>query len=350
MLLLLAGCTYLPPLFEPDEKQLEQWIRDEYYGKAIPALENRFKRKPTKVLESRLNALRLRADQYDKEQARKVLEQHGKDNWKQALVFLNEGLQHYPQGKQLGKARHLLKDQQDTLVRRLHAQLLLARAQWLLSAFSLQEEIGRVDPAANIVHESEATRSEIESTANELYRMGMKALELDDLDLADSCFTMSQRLYPGSKVGRAIMRLTRLKQEEKRKRLEKEKAARLKQELARQEKERKKLVVLNQKIVDALNNDKLPLARKLLKELKSLQGDTRKVAELEKALNQAIKTRLASILNRGNQQYKNGQIEQARETWKKALELDPDNKEVKRHITRAETVLKRLKEIKKNSK
>lgn len=341
--LFLAGCAGDFIFLPATDSRIQEWVEQEYYGNAIAALRARPQAKRDETL---LKKLTLQAQQYDIRQAEKVRELAQSGNLREAFNHLHVALLHYPEGARLNQVQEQLNKQQKEFTGRLRAQLLLAKAQWLLQARKLLHNMRELDPSRDLAAEIEKTSWEISTTADELYQLGMMAMKQGDIDLAYNCLTLSDKLYPAGKTTTAIARLEQIQFAEKQKKIQEEKLAKEREAQKQQEQVHRQFLLLSKQLSDALARGDLGTAEKLLGQMKQLKEKPERIRELQAALNKAIKTQVDALMLRGNQLYKNGQIELARTTWLKALKLQPDNRQLKQNIARAEKVLKRLQELK----
>jgi tetratricopeptide (TPR) repeat protein len=99
--------------------------------------------------------------------------------------------------------------------------------------------------------------------------------------------------------------------------------------------------------VTLLKDNQLSLAKDNLTKLNKLMPGHEKLKPLNKEFEEKLPAHVDALLNRGRQLYINGKIANAKNIWVKALTLDPENEQVKKNIERADRVLDRLNELKK---
>jgi tetratricopeptide (TPR) repeat protein len=226
-------------------------------------------------------------------------------------------------------------------LRQLDAQLLLARAEWLLTRKRILNEMIRSEPG-NVIKKWDLrnTDSQIRGTAKELNTLGSNALDLHELDTADLCLTMADRLSPTVENTLALAKLEDIRYKKK-----------LKQYKKSQQIEQKRLELKNTKLIKetktAIANNNLIHASGLLKKIRKNKTQDEEIKNLKKSLDTAIQARTKILLEEGNHHYSNGNIKQAKSTWEKALQLDPENNMIRERIKRADRVLEKLKQLKK---
>ncbi|MFC1530192.1 hypothetical protein ACFL6R_05705, partial [Gemmatimonadota bacterium] len=96
---------------------------------------------------------------------------------------------------------------------------------------------------------------------------------------------------------------------------------------------------------DALDQQQLLEARRLVTEAEILAPDSPEVADVREQLNRRISRQVEINLGRGNDLYTNGHYEQAKMTWEVTLELDEENDTVRSHLERVDRVLASLRDL-----
>lgn len=355
--LLMSACSVILPKRDATNIQIDQWIAQHKYSKALKALNIRARTQPSTANASWLQTVQELAANYDLQETSQIQYFADKGNLDDAFQRLDLALQNYPEGAHLLELQNRLKPKQAQRVEELESQLILARAEWLLNSKSLNEEIIRVYPEnKRASNELKIINPEINTNAEKLSKIGIKFLGANKLDLADRYLTMADQLHPSKGNIAALVKLDQLRYELKtklRKQQLKAQEARNKIELKkrkqvlqqkelRQQREIKHLVTNIQK---ALNKEDLFLAQKLFVQLVAIDVKDPNVPKLQQILNDAITTKVDKLLDQGNVLYRNGEILQAKETWEKALKINPDNTQVRSRIIRAERVLNKLREL-----
>ncbi|MCA0900598.1 tetratricopeptide repeat protein [Microbulbifer agarilyticus] len=94
-----------------------------------------------------------------------------------------------------------------------------------------------------------------------------------------------------------------------------------------------------------LDNGDLPSARQQLTELEQQAPDHPELQTLQARFDSMVSAQLESALQRGNELYSQGEIEQALAVWREAHTLAPENMELRGNISRAERVLENLRAL-----
>jgi len=355
---ILSGCMGINNHKKPDYEKVQLWVSQQQFGKALQHLANSRNSHYNAGLESRINDVQQLAFKYDKEQSLTINQMINEQRLIEARTLLQASLQAYPKGERLQITQKRLLNIQSTQVSRLQAQQLLAKSEWLLKAKKIQTSLLTIKSRAdNNSDELVVRSSEIQETAAELYHLGLKALQKGDLDLADSCLTVSNKLYKRNFTTAAIARLNQLQQIEAEKQQAIIKAQQAKKRIIeiRVAKKKKKQRIFKQQEFDALyyktskliKDNQLTAAQDGLVKLNQMLPGDQKLIELNNSFAIKLPTHIKALVNRGKKLYINGKIQKARDIWAKALKLDPDNRPVIENIFRADKVLLRLKELNK---
>ena len=355
----LSGCLGIQTLKKPDYDKVNSWVSQQQFGKALQHLNNARTSHYNTDLESQVNKVQQLAFQYDKDQSRIINQMINEHRLVEARDLLSASLSAYPKGEHLQLTKKRLINIQSTQISRLQAQQLLAKSEWLLKAKKIQKSLLTIKPKAGSNQEElVVSTTELQETAAELYHLGLKALQKGDLDLADSCLTVSNRLYKRNFTTAAIARLNQLQQIERERQqvIENKQQAQKRVIEIRVAKKKKKQLIFKQREFDVLyyktrrliEDNQLTAAQDSLIKLNQLLPGDPKLEELNNTFAIKLPTHIKALIKRGKQLYINGKIQKARDIWAKALKLDPDNRPVIENIFRADKVLLRLKELKKN--
>ncbi len=336
LLLTLSGCSALPVLRPASDSQVNTWVAEQRYGRAIAALQARGNGHPGPADRARLRKVRAAADAYDRDMSAEVVRRQARGDWQGASTLLDKALDHYPQGKRLNETRRLLRSQQKERLQQLEAKLLIAKAQWLQRSVPIRGEIARTDPG-DLYAKWLASQARLEQTetAQRLTDLGNSALQRHDLALAAQCLHLADSLHSSEETTRALAKLARLKQRE----AQKDRRVQAKE---RAQKSQKLLARVRQ----AMSKGDLREARRQLAQLSELDTSSPEATRLQQDLDAAIDAKVEELSTRGDRLYTRGHIRQARDSWQSALELDPDNERLLSRIERAERVLEKLNELK----
>jgi tetratricopeptide (TPR) repeat protein len=349
MMAVLTGCAPLMSEWGTRNEQIERWVAQNQYGKAIRALDWKAKQDP--ATQTRLETVRSLASAYDKKLADEAQRQQKQGDWKRAFAMVDEGLANYPAGPYLQQTRKLLRDRQAQRLRELNAELLTAKAHWLLRSRAAYVEMALVDSEnLGATWQAEQIRKQVEQTAASMSALGTQALSEGDLDRAERYLELADRLQFSENTTRALAQLAQLRYRKELKEFKQEqraKAEKTKQQQREKEKQRQQEAVkLTAEMHQALQQADLPKARDALAQLNTIDHQNPDLIELEHALDQAIAAKVVELIEKGDAFYSHGQIDGAKRIWESALPLQPKNEQLRSRIDRAQRVLEKLRELK----
>lgn len=350
-LALLAGCSTFPYPFAPSDAQIQGWVDQEQYSRALRALERRPPGEPTQRL---LAEVQTQAEAYDHQMAVEVRRLQERGDWQAAVALLNEGLMHYREADQLAAAGKALRRAQARRLELLRADLLAAKGEWLAASIPLYKAMVATDPEdSESAWEAERLDKASKETAQELTKLGLQALSRHELDRADRYLSLSQRLEPSDRAARAQERLAGLRAQQKQRQHEADERSRQQraEELRQQREEQhvRRVRALTEEAQVALRSADLPRAREVLSRLRDLDAGAPQLSRLEQTLDRALEARMSKLVDQGNQYYADGKIARAKQVWEQALELDPANEALRGRVQRAERVLDNLRDIQRRS-
>ena len=114
-----------------------------------------------------------------------------------------------------------------------------------------------------------------------------------------------------------------------------------------QQDQKKKTEVLLAETQQALAKDDLQVARAAFVQIPPSAVSDSIVQATQDDLDHAVDVYVGKLITQGDTQYRADNVLQAVRTWTKALSLDPDNRELRERVERANKVLARLEELKR---
>nr|WP_010132998.1 hypothetical protein [Microbulbifer agarilyticus] len=184
------------------------------------------------------------------------------------------------------------------------------------------------------------------ASAEELQKYAELALLRKDYGLAQS----------GLKVAKALYSDDLVQEDESQKRLE-QNLAEANRQLRKRNPRRTKVVartpapatkaqpIPTDELERTLANGDLPGARQQLTQLEQQAPDHPQLKALQARFDSMLNAQLESALQRGNELYSQGDIEQALAVWREANTFAPENIELRGNISRAERVLENLRAL-----
>lgn len=342
VLAMLAACAPLAIQRPVTPEQINAWLVDQQYGRALAALDHLPADYPQRA---RLLALRPqvqeRAHSYENATLALVRDQADDEAFGAALSQLRVARHNYPQSAALATEEQRLLPLQQHALHELNDRLLIVRTQHLFDELSLQKRLARIDPdfpAARLrdIH------ARLNRAAGELLECGQRAMQAGKLQRAEQCLTFAQRIQD-TQIARTALASLEQRQSE-RKKITRTRQQRSQDKLRRQQLEQF-LTSANQ----ALARDDLPTARQALSDALAIDSDNSDAIALRATIDSAINARVEVALRKGNQLYRSGNIEQAQRVWNEGLQLDPDHPQLRANVERAARVLQNLQSIKQQA-
>lgn len=268
-----------------------------------------------------------------------------------AIEVLDAALLKLPYSTNLNEYRRTTERKRAEYLKANERKQLLSRAGYVVTQQQLyQEQLDLESPSVtrrvlNTRHQQEAS-----TLATELLTCGQDALQQDDLDTADKCLHLSQTINDTPEVREVLARLLDKRDAIHQSRKEKAKVKRIRKEKKRAKTRKNKTQVLLVQTEQALDENDLLAARSSFHKIPARGVNSPQVAAIRERLDDAIKPRVSELVGHGDRQYRADRINPAIDSWNKALELDPDNMEIRERLERANKVLARLEELKSRQK
>ena len=264
-----------------------------------------------------------------------------------AVQLLSNALQKVPNNDMLRGYRNRLEKERLERIRANEKHQLIARAEYILSQKMLYQQQHNLQQP-NLVQRWEHTRNgrELKSVAKQLLTAGEYAFKQNDLEDALACLQLSKKLHDIPEARDLLEKLTAIRDSQQKvvqKQASLSKVRKQNQLKQRQAKEARKLLDATQ---DALSANDLAVARANFIQIPSPSSKSGEATALQEDLDLAVTTRVTQLTTRGDAEYRADNIVTAIRAWAEALELDPENKDLKERIDRAARVLARLEQLK----
>lgn len=347
---------FAKPKDQAQAPTLAALINSQHYAEAIELIERDLRAHDSPETRQQLAQVSKLADYYDKVVGADIEDAVNKQDWNTVYRLLDQATTFYPQGAAVREWRSALAAHRQVRADDLKVSLLMERAAWLLQSRAVLEELVNLEPRNTVATgKLEEVRTEAQNLAAQLSKIGIIALTAKDLELAERCLTLADRLHPIAENILALERLDRAQlevtQEKRKQRLREE------QEQARRDAEKRKQSLhaveerqqqQSRHLVDDINvtlaKGDLPRVQTMLEQLRSADKNNSQIPVLEQALASAITARVDELLEKGNTLYSNGDIEQAKAVWEEALQLNPGSTRARARVARAQQVLSNLRE------
>jgi len=274
-------------------------------------------------------------------------ELESEDKLLEAVQLLSNALQKAPNSEVLREYRNRLEKERIEKLRTNEIRQLMARAEYLLHQKIFYEQQQNLQ-SPNMIQNWEHTRNdrESETLARQLRDQGEDAFQRADLQIALECLQLSKRLDNTPETRELLDNLAATKESQQkvaRKQASIKKAKKQKRLKKHQAKETRELLETTRQ---ALLVDDLVEAHETFNQIPSPANESSEVSALREDLDRAVTTRVAQLTSRGDSEYRADNVDTAMKTWSEALELDPENQNLKERLERAGRVLARLEQLK----
>lgn len=345
-LALQAGCAILTS-YNSMESQVAEWIDAKQYGQALEALSsvNPTDPKYPQAADKRKEVEALAA-RYEQEVRRQTRNDLNNGKWAQALDAYDLALSRLPKSAVLKDGLAQLHQEQAEELERLELKRLLDHGNWLQRTIPTFQQIARIDPRnRNASQRLEAIQNEAARVANELALFGNKALANDRIEIADPTLSLAAELSNTPAIAESLKKL-RQQQAQEKAIANKERAKKHAQIKAAEQNKAKLVDQYMKKYNEAFARKDFLSAREHLNTLQRTDSENPKWKTLNTKLNQATAREVERLFDSGVSTYSRGNYEQAATLWRKVLELDPDHKQARESLDRAQRVLEKLEELK----
>ena len=272
-----------------------------------------------------------------------------------AVQLLSSALQKVPHSASLRDLRNTIEQERVKQLQTNEREQLIARAKYALNQQQLYREQANLEsPSLGQRWENQRNQKEAITLSTQLLEHGQQAMDEDKADLAKTCLQLSQALNETPEVD-ALLSIIHT-DEESRKQANKQenqraqKKVNIRKEKSRkkeQQNQKKKTEVLLAKTRQALAKDDLQVARAAFVQIPPSAASDGMVQATQDDLDHAVGVYVGKLITQGDTQYRADNVLLAVRTWTKALSLDPDNRELRERVERANKVLARLEELKR---
>lgn len=327
----IVACTFIKPTPQSLSADIDLWLNSNQYDKIDYALNKPYTTNPEfkETLKRKASIIQKR-NRYIENSSKTAQKFKSNFKWQKALDTYNTALNNVEGQPRLIKERNELIKQRDAHITNLRKDLLMNRANALISYKKTYSTLNKLVPDdSNAQHDISRYEDEKEHLANQLQRCGEQAIKKNQYTLARDCYLLSNKLMPSDKKLSFVDSLEK--------------------QLKTQANE-KRFKELLSAYDDAYDKKIYGKARAPLQTIIAIDPKHSKANELLKSLNLEIDEQLEKLITKGEELYSEKKITEALNTWKQAKKLAPENKELTQLIIRAEKVNKKLQRLKHGQK
>jgi hypothetical protein len=334
---LLAGCAQLSSLNLSLEEQINRWVLEQEYGKALSALDALDPHHPDYArLKEKARSIRTQASGYEKSTVRDTTQHAQKNEWHKALELSELAKSRLPQSTPL-KEHHakLLALQAQRLVA-LEQELLYANAESLVILLPVYRQLASTQTDATAANRQlQAFEAEAKEVSARLHEASQRALQQKKRTEAKQHKNLALRLEKAANIA--------LKKQDKPQQTSKAKPSKA----ANKSQIKVPAESLLQQYQHALKEKDWQQAQHLLSQLESKHKPPQAQSwqAIRQGLTQALTAEAQLLIEQGNRYYTQERYEQALVAWHQARELQPDNKHIDTYIARVKHVLDKLRTL-----
>ncbi|HEY0722222.1 MAG TPA: hypothetical protein VGE50_13330 [Gammaproteobacteria bacterium] len=354
LLLVMQGCTLMQPRGDELAARLDTLLAEKRYGEALDTLARVPPDSPDYLrFTERRKQIEGIAAQYEHKTIDEARQLVARDRWGEALNLYDEALQRLPRSTSLRDGLANLHRQQQSRLFAIEDELVINKGEWLAAVIPVYRRMVTVDPRDSD-HDAQLRKyqSEGEQTAEALYKLGNRAIESGNDEVASRAILLAARLSEKKE----IQQLAQKYEQSHDKRARDNRAGqplpekRLR-ELAQREQERAEAIAqLTAEYNNAMKQKDYITARTTLGRLNSFAPEVVRERDYEKELNAKIVEETNRSYNEGVMYYGRSQFEKARDSWKKTLELTPSHSKARESLDRVEKVLERIEQLRNKQK
>jgi len=330
--LFLGGCAYIHSLDDNLPRQIDVWIENKDYGKALDTL---YYIQPGNdnyqhLMRQKERIINL-ASTFETDIVNRGKEQLNNKNWHQAYEVYEYGLDKIPDSRIIQKARAEFLTKRAVYLKQLKLKLLQNKTKWLISDAETRKEIARVIPKNYSAHWLlQDHKLDIDSTSQTLIECVNESIGMHELDVARQCLNIANQLNPSPAMQQGIL----------------DAGQRLEQEI---EVRSRKISPVGKKI---LRTAKLSVAKgdfhSAHQELLSLPEQDKKNGQIlafREELDELTYDYVDKSILEGRKLYSAGKVQEAYLLWKSLKPIAADNDRLQTLIDRAEKILLKLHKI-----
>lgn len=335
LMLALSGCAYIHSLDDNLPRQIDVWIQNQDYGKALDTLYY------IQSDNANYKHLMLQKDKIIKSASKfeqDILAQGSKHlksrDWHQTYKTYENGLTKLPDSRAIKKAQTEFLRKRTAYLKQLKLKLLQSKTKWLLSDTKIRNEIARVIPknysARWLLQDHQL---DIDSTSKTLIECVTESIVNNELDVGRQCLNIAKQLHPSPYFQQRIIEVS--------KNLEQEIETR-----SRNLSQHGQKTLRSAKMAHAKGD--FISANQIIYTLPEQDMKNGKVLDFKDELDVQTEDYVDKAILEGRKLYSDGKVQEAYLQWKSLKSLSPENERLQVLIDRAEKVLKKLHKIGSN--
>ena len=328
----ITGCTLLQPLTPVSVDQVDSLIKKQQYARALISIDN------IPATDSRYNELSKKKEkilqlvkEFEILTVQKGQDLQGKNQWHDALSIYNDALNKIPDSIIIKNTREKFFIHREKYTNELEFKMHLYQGEWAKNTEQLLDQMTKTLPddmwlklrrwdfnnqkssiLKNLAH---CTESSIQSGNNKMARR---------------CLKMIKDLDPNLKISKSLSHASKqLEQKDKNK-----------QQLRIEQAD-----TLINELKQGYSHENLLRTSQQLLLFETEKNSSKEEKVLQQTLQQHMDKGIKQSMEAGRKMYSDNKIEEALSVWQSLREIAPDNTELEAHISRAQRVLDKLKDL-----
>jgi len=342
LLATLTGCAGMDQLrvLQDSPADIDQLLEQNEYAR-IRQLTGRYPQIDTPDLQALIKA---RETAYVEAVIATARRQEDENDLLGAVQNLSVALQRVPHNDELRELRQTLERERVQQLKLNERERLITRANYMLEQQALyQQQVNLAQPSIGQRWEYSRNEKEAITLSGQLLEHGEYALLQNDLSNAETCLQLSLLLNHTTAAQETLSKLQSLRASHQQVELEKASIKQAKKEQKKQRSQQQQTEVLLAEARQALQQNNLQVARAAM----AASSNNREVVATRGDLREAINREVAALVAKGDSLYRADNVHEALHNWNEALSLDPENRTLQERIDRANKVLARLEELKR---
>lgn len=334
--LFLNACSLLTQMSQEPIERVESLLEQEEYQRALNLIDQLKPEDPEyDSLQKQRPEIKKQASEFEQKMLQEARNYQSLGEWGKALYSFEHGLQKLPDSQPLNEALKTFYEARNTYIEDLEFQLLISKGQCLPNHTPILEQLANADPKnSQYRRAAEQNLKEVSQVTEDLTQCGQTALASREYHLARKCLQLAYTLSPTEEIQESLNQAE--------------------QALAQiaQKKEQKAQIIKaknTEKIISAFEESfeqsDYAAAKVYLQTLAKEDPNHPQLNQLKQSLDAAITQKVKELTEQGQQFYSLGEYEKAFDTWRKGLNLEPNNSTLLIHIERVQRVLDSLKRL-----
>ena len=265
-----------------------------------------------------------------------------------AVQLLSGALQKVPHSTLLRELRSSLEQQRVEQLKTNERDQLISRANFMLEQEKLyQDKINLESPSLVQRWENKRNAKEAVEVSIKLLEHGEYAMQNDNLDVAEDCLQLSTALNQTVQADALLSEIKTIKTSRKQVASKQATIKKVKKQQKVKQQQNNETRILVEETQLALANNDLQVARATFLQIPPSARQHKDVIAIENNLNEAVNAHINKLIIAGDARYRSDNVLGAVRLWTEGLSLDPGNQELRERVERANRVLARLEELKR---